>query len=577
MKLVGKAVSKGVVIGKVLVFQPFKPEPALTYIEKENVQDILTNYEQIKLVAESELDALFERMNNKDSDKAAIFKAHREILNDPEIDDSIKGLIENDLLAPEAAIAQTYDSFILLLSKSKNKMMRERASDLSDVKYRLLRCWQGVEERNLSSLTEPVIVVADDLFPSDTVSMDRENVIGIATQIGGSTSHTAIIAKSYEIPAVLGIDSLLSRVQDGDAVILDAISGELITNPTQEDYTKYKQLREKTLEEQAFTRTFLNTVAETADGHRVAVRLNLAAADDLELQGAPYTDGCGLFRTEFLYLDSDHLPDEEEQFQKYKKAVQAFEGKPVTLRTLDIGGDKQMAMLNLPQEHNPFLGVRGLRLCLVNKHMFRTQIRAALRASSFGNLRIMMPMVASLDEYRRAKSLIREWGEELDEEGISWNKDIKIGIMIEIPSIALIADLLAPEVDFVSIGSNDLCQYLTASDRINPAVKPYYQDYHPSMFRLMGYVAKEFKKYDKYVSVCGELGGDPLAIPVLIGLGIDILSMGLSSVAMTKKWLRDFTYSEAVDLAEQVQQLKTNSEIKARLEAFYEKHAQIGH
>lgn len=568
MRLVGKPVSKGVVIGEILLYEPFKATPAVTYIEKSKVEQALTAYEETRQRAKAELDELEKRTMAKDPDKAAIIYAHREILLDPAMDEEIRALIQNDLMSPDAAVDQTYNTYIMVLGKSKNEMMRERASDLRDVKNRILRCWAGEREQNLASLEKPVIVVADDLYPSDTVSLDRENVLGIITQVGGATSHTAIIARSYEIPAVLGIPNAMTQLSDGELVVLDAVEGEVICVPCTEDLEKYRLKAERVKAELQETKTYLATEPVTRDGRHISVRLNVAAANDHELSGAEYADGCGLFRTEFLYLNGDHLPTEDEQYAIYKKVLEAFGDKPVILRTMDIGGDKQLDRMELPKEDNPFLGIRGLRLSLVRPELFKVQIRAALRASVHGNLRIMMPMVGALDEVRKAKAFIAEQGAELDREGIEWNHEVPIGIMIEVPSVALIADLVADEVDFVSVGTNDLTQYLCAADRMNPAVKPYYQDYHPGVFRMLGHIAKTFGAAGKPVSICGELGGDTLAIPVLVGLGVDKLSMGLASMAAAKRVIRGLNTDEARALAEEVKNMKTEGEIRARLEAF---------
>ncbi len=568
MKLMGKPVSKGIVIGRVMRYSPFVPTPSVTYLEPNSVENALLAYEETRQRAKCELDEMEAHLEKQDPDKAKIMFAHREILLDPAMDEEVRALVTKEFFSPDAAIEQVYTTYCAVLGRSKNMMMRERASDLRDVMIRMLRCWAGEKECNLSSLDEPIIVVADDLFPSDTVSIDRENVLGIITQVGGATSHTAIIARSYEIPAVLGVSAAMTQLTDGELVVLDAVNGEIVINPNEDEVAEYEALRAKVLAEIEETKAYLPKKPVTQDGTYISLRLNVAAAGDHELTGAEYSDGCGLFRTEFLYLAADRLPDEEEQYKVYKKVLMAFEDKPVILRTMDIGGDKQLERLELPKEDNPFLGVRGLRLCLVRKDLFRTQIRAALRASVHGNLRIMMPMVGALDEIRLARAEIAEQGRLLDEEGIAWNRETPIGIMIEVPSIALVADLVADEVDFVSVGTNDLCQYLCAADRMNPAVKPYYQDYHPGMFRILGTIASTFAAAGKPVSICGELGGDMLAIPALVGLGIDKLSMGLSSMAAAKRVIRDLDMEEAKALAAEIVNLKTESEIRARLQAF---------
>ncbi len=567
MKLTGKPVSKGIVLGQVLKYCPFQASVTTAPIEAGHLEEALAHYEQTLSSARKELECLEARMLEEDPHQAKIISAHREILLDPAMDEEIRALIQG-YCSPDTAIEQVYGNYIAVLSRSKNEMMRERTSDLRDVKNRLLRCWLGKPERNLSQLAQPVILVADDLYPSDTVSMDRSKVLGIITQVGGATSHTAILARSYEIPAVLGIPGIMDMLSDGEEIILDGVAGEVLTQPTDQERAAYTAAAEQVRRELRETAAYLDTEAVTLDGTHIEVRLNVAAANDFELSGAEHADGCGLFRTEFLYLDGDHLPSEEEQYQIYKKVLTAFGHKPVVLRTLDIGGDKQLACLELPRESNPFLGVRGLRLCLSNEALFRTQIRAALRASVHGNLHIMMPMVGALDEVRLAKAIFCEESEALDKAGIPHNAETPIGIMVEVPSIALISDLVADEVDFVSVGTNDLCQYLTASDRMNPSVKPYHQDYHPAIFRTLGYIARSFQSAGKPISICGELGGDPLAIPALLGLGVRKLSMGGASIAGAKKVIRSLRLEDAQTLSDKIQTLKTEGEIKACLQAF---------
>lgn len=571
MELLGKPVSQGVVIGEVLRYEPFHPEVEESPIPATEVPQALARYEQARASARAELAALEEKLKGGDPDKAKILAAHRDILLDPAMDEEIRALVKSQNASPDAAIAQVYDTYAAVLGRSKNPMMRERASDLADVKLRLLRCWAGAPERDLSSLPEPVIVVADDLFPSDTVALDRAHVLGIVTQVGGGTSHTAIIARSYEIPAVLGVAGVIECLTDGQTVILDAVEGKILTEPSEQELTAYRAKADQVAARLREEKTYLSTEPVTRDGVRLEVRLNVAAVNDRELSGAAHTDGCGLFRTEFLYLSGDRLPGEEEQFQAYQKVLAAFGSKPVVLRTMDIGGDKQLPALELPKESNPFLGIRGLRLSLDRMDLFRIQIRAALRASVHGNLKIMMPMVGALDEVRAAKMVFKEEGAALDAAGIPWDHGTELGIMVEVPSIALIADLIADEVDFVSVGTNDLTQYLCAADRMNPAVRPYYQEYHPAVFRVLNDLARTFQTAGKSVSVCGELGGDPLAIPVLAGLGIHKLSMGRSSIPAAKRVIRNLNMADAKALAQEVQGMKTAEDIRARLTAFAER------
>ena len=364
----------------------------------------------------------------------------------------------------------------------------------------------------------------------------------------------------------------MDALADGQFIVLDAVEGRVIPNPTEAETTRYSQQAARLQAELQITKAYRDKLPVTLDGHRVEVHLNVAAATEQELAGAAFADGCGLFRTEFLYTSSQGLPDETQQFQIYKKVLTAFGDKPVTLRTMDIGGDKQVPCLDLPKESNPFLGVRGLRLSLSKPELFRTQIRAALRASAHGKLQIMMPMVGALDEVYAAKAIIQAEGEKLDAQGIPWDHAVPIGIMVEIPSIALIADRVAEEVDFVSVGTNDLIQYLCAADRMNPGVRPYYQDYHPALFRLLDILSQTFREAGKPLSICGELGSDPLAVPALVGLGIQKLSMGAAAIAGAKRVIRNLGLPQAQALAQDILSMKTAGAVQARLTAFSNAH-----
>lgn len=568
MALTGKNVSRGIAVGPALRYVPFRAEVSGEKLREDQTGEALARWRQTKQRACAELDGLEQRLRPRQPEQADIMAAHRDILMDPAMEEEVEELVQSERLSPDAAIARVYDSYAEILRESQNKMMQERAADLLDVKNRLLRCWLGEPERDLSALDRPVIVVADDLYPSDTAAIDRKNVLGIITQVGGSTSHTAIIARSYEIPAVLGVSGAMDALADGQTVILDGETGEIIPSPTAEELARYEEKAARVSAELREEKTCLDKEGVTLDGVRVQVRQNVAAAAPEELACAAYADGCGLFRTEFLYLDGDRLPGEEEQYQAYRRVLEAFGEKPVILRTMDIGGDKQLPGLELPEEKNPFLGVRGVRLSLEREELFRTQIRAILRASVHGSLKVMFPMVGGLEELRQAKALFREEGERLDKEGIPYDRQLKLGIMVEVPSVALIAEHAAREADFVSVGTNDLTQYLCAADRMDPAVRRYYQEYHPAVFRLLDHLARTFRQAGKDISICGELGGDPLAIPVLLGLGIDQLSMGAASLAGAKRVIRTLTMEEARELAGQALRLGTHEEIEACLRAF---------
>ena len=554
MVLRGNGVSKGVAIGEIFLYQPFIPQTTEVHYSGDPKQ-YLEQYEALCLQARAELQAIRERMMQTDAEKAAIFSAQMEILCDEVMDEEIRDGIQYDTWMPDWAVETVYSRYERRLQKAGDPLIRERAADLKDVKNRLLRIWCGVPQQSLAQLEKPVIIAAHDLLPSDTAVMERDHVLGIVTESGGTTSHSAIIARSYGIPAVLGIPNLLPRLTNGEKVILDAVDGVLITRP---DGKQEKEMRTKQKEyeiQAARIQKYLHRDPLTADGERIEIGLNIGSARPEDLEGSSVTDFVGLFRTEFLYMDNDHLPTEEEQIIQYQKALLEYAPRPVVLRTLDIGGDKTLPYFPLPQEQNPFLGKRALRLCFDSPELFRTQLRAALRASVAGQLWIMLPMVSSIEEIKRAKALLEQAKQELRQEKLPFDEGVKLGIMIEIPDVAVIADLIAPEVDFASIGTNDLCQYLMAVDRMNPEVTSYYQSYHPALFRLIGYVVERFKQAGKPICICGELGGDPLAAPVLVGLGMRKLSMSLSSVAAVKRALAGFTVKQMEEMARAVENM----------------------
>jgi phosphotransferase system enzyme I (PtsI) len=559
----GNPVSKGVAVGKVYRYIPYEAKVEETTVAPEEAAKVLEEYRDAKKGAEKELAAMRERLG-ADSDKAAILGAHMEILKDPALDDMVESLIKNQYCNAKWAVEKAFTKFIKMLSRVKDDMIRERIADMKDVKGRLLRNLDKAPEANLGELEEPVVIVAKDLFPSDTASLKRDMALAIVTEVGGATSHTAIIARSYGIPALLGVDNAMEILSDGELVGVDAVDGVLATELTAEEIKQYEEKGERFRIEAEETLKYQGVEPVTPDGVRIDVDLNVGSASDEELEGANCTDGVGLFRSEFLYMGRETLPSEDEQVEIYTKVLKAFHGRPVTLRTLDIGGDKKLDCMELPQEENPFLGNRALRLCFTYPDIFKTQLRAALRAATEGELWVMFPMVGSMDDIRQAKAMVETARKELEAENIPYGP-IKIGIMIEIPSIALIADIAVKEVDFASIGTNDLCQYATAVDRMNPAVSRYYQKYHPAMFRLIRDVVRVFNEAGKSICVCGELGGDELAAVVLMGLGMRKLSMGKSSVAQTKKMITNTTAKHAGEIADAVCRMETAEEIRQYL------------
>lgn len=564
MRYTGTAVSAGVVIGKVYLYERFVSD--VSKCPMGTPAEEAAHYLAARDAAQGELETLCQHFTELgDNEKASIFSAHLEILSDETMDEEIQAGISGGESSGPWVIRSVYEQYASMFEQLADPIIRERAVDLRDVCARLLRCWEGLPEQNLSALPEPVIIITHDLVPSDTATLDRNNVLGIVTEIGGSTSHSAIIARSYEIPAVLGVSGIVSQLEDRQEVILDAVDGAILTGFDEEVRSAYEAKRREILRRQAHTKLYIDREPITPDGVRIAVELNIASAEPQNLEYTKYTDGVGLFRSEFLYMGRSALPTEEEQFQAYRKVLMTYGSRPVILRTLDIGGDKPLDCLDIPKEDNPFLGNRALRLCFQHPDMFRTQLRASLRASVYGNLWLMFPMVASMDDIRRAKSCLESAKAELTAEGIPFSPDLKVGIMVEIPAIAFLADQAAREVDFASIGTNDLTQYLTAVDRGNPEVRAYYQTYHPSLFRLIGYVVRSFAAQGKPVGVCGEMGGDPLAAAVLIGLGMRQLSMGAASVASIKQMILSTSCETAKALAETVCGLSTADEVRKYL------------
>lgn len=561
MKKSGIAIFDGVVCGKALIYQPYDPVGAEYGADRlSGTKEKLNAYEQALADAREELERIAVSLSGSAPEKTKIFQAHQILLEDVAIDQEIRGMIGGGK-AVSQAISEAYHMFIDMLAQTENEFTQERAADLKDVRNRILRCLAGKPEQNLSLLMEPSVVFARELFPSDTATIDRKNVRAIVAEIGGATSHTAIVARSFGIPTVLGVAGVLSCVTDGEEVIVDAAEGLVILRADKQEKQYYQRKQLETLKQLQTTNTYRDVRAVTKDGTAVAIEVNISAVDALSPAEITAADGVGLMRSEFLFMQSkEKLPGEELQYKAYKTAAEAFGGKPVILRTLDIGGDKQLPYMELPTEENPFLGKRGLRFCLEKKEIFRTQLRAALRASQFGDLRIMFPMVGSLDDFRQAKAFVQTVMKELDGEGVPYNKDIKLGIMIEIPSVALIADKAAKEVDFASIGTNDLCQYLMAADRMNQTVAAYYQNYHPAVFRLIKFVAEQFSKYGKPLSVCGEMGGNPRGAIALVGFGLRTLSMSAANMASVKQVITGISREEAERIADEVCAQETAAE-----------------
>lgn len=537
MRYTGTAVSAGVVIGKVYLYERFVSD--VSKCPMGTPAEEAAHYLAARDAAQGELETLCQHFTELgDNEKASIFSAHLEILSDETMDEEIQAGISGGESSGPWVIRSVYEQYASMFEQLADPIIRERAVDLRDVCARLLRCWEGLPEQNLSALPEPVIIITHDLVPSDTATLDRNNVLGIVTEIGGSTSHSAIIARSYEIPAVLGVSGIVSQLEDRQEVILDAVDGAILTGFDEEVRSAYEAKRREILRRQAHTKLYIDREPITPDGVRIAVELNIASAEPQNLEYAKYTDGVGLFRSEFLYMGRSALPTEEEQFQAYRKVLMTYGSRPVILRTLDIGGDKPLDCLDIPKEDNPFLGNRALRLCFQHPDMFRTQLRASLRASVYGNLWLMFPMVASMDDIRRAKSCLESAKAELTAEGIPFSPDLKVGIMVEIPAIAFLADQAAREVDFASIGTNDLTQYVMAADRGNPRVAYLCDAFDPAVQRSIGMVLDAAHRAGIEAGMCGELAADPRATQRLVALGLGEFSVGPPAIAPLKHRIR---------------------------------------
>jgi len=548
-------------VGHIYIYDEKFDIPCESFVPKGEEQAHLDRYYSIKKEALDELEKLKLSIGSVDPAKAEIFTAHKEIVEDILINEEIPAKILNEHWAGDWAIYQVYETVLGVLRKTPDPLIAERAADFDDIRAILLRLWYGQKSSSLASLTEPCVVATRELKPSNTAGFNSGKILAILTETGGVTSHAAIIAKSYGIPTVLGIEGLLSDVKQGQFSAVDAEKGTVIIDPDEDIVKEYQEKSGVFNRDRKDAETFQKREAVTACGTRIDIGLNISNANDEELIAHSYTDGVGLFRTEFLYMGRNTLPSEEEQFATYRKVLECFGKRPVILRVLDIGGDKQVSCIEQKHEDNPFLGRRGIRLVFSNPAIFKTQLRAAFRASLYGNLWLMFPMVGSIDDIKKAKEIIAEIKSALKKEKIQFG-EVKIGIMIEVPSIALIADLAAKEVDFASIGSNDLCQYLCAADRMNVAVETYYQSYHPSMFKLIKETVSAFNNAKKPISICGEMGGDPFAITVLIGLGLRKFSMGAASVAVVKRAIAAVTVAQAEEMARKVLSLSTASEIE---------------
>ncbi|RFU63466.1 phosphoenolpyruvate--protein phosphotransferase [Peribacillus glennii] len=556
----GIAASNGIAIAK--AYRLIEPDLTVSKQTVESAEAEVSRFNKAVETSKSELQTIRDKAE-KDlgADKAAIFDAHLLVVSDPELLGPIEDKIQSEGINAEFALKDTADMFVSMFEQMDNEYMRERAADIRDVTKRILSHLLGVQIPNPSMIQEEVVIIAEDLTPSDTAQLNRQYVKGFTTDIGGRTSHSAIMARSMEIPAVVGTKEATSAIENGDLVIVDGIKGEVHINPTPELVEKYKQEAAAYEQQKAEWAKLINEKTVSADGQHVELAANIGTPKDLEGVVNNGGEGVGLYRTEFLYMGRDQMPSEDEQYEAYKAVLEGMGTKPVVVRTLDIGGDKELPYLNLPKEMNPFLGYRAIRLCLDQQDIFRTQLRALLRASVYGNLKIMFPMIATLGEFRQAKAILEEEKQKLMAEGTKVADRIETGIMVEIPSTAVMADTFAKEVDFFSIGTNDLIQYTMAADRMNERISYLYQPYNPAILRLVKMVIDAAHKEGKWAGMCGEMAGDETAIPILLGLGLDEFSMSATSILKARSLINKLSKAEMEKLAESVLQLDTNEAV----------------
>lgn len=555
----GIAASAGIAIARAFLLK--SPD---FHIERKTIGS--AKREMVRLAAaleeaKQELESVKQRAQAKlGEDKAAIFAAHLLVLQDPEFIGPIQNKIREENINVEFAVREVANMYIGMFEQLDNEYMKERAADIRDVTQRLLAHLLGVKLADLQAISEEVIIVAEDVTPSDTAQMDTRYVKGFATDIGGRTSHSAIMARSLEIPAVVGTKQVTEAVEPNMWIVVDGLDGNVIINPTDEELEAYRKKQAQYEAQRATWAKLVNEKTVTADGVRIELAANIGTPEDIESVLKNGAEGIGLYRTEFLYMGRTQIPSEEEQYNAYKTVLEKMDGKPVVIRTLDIGGDKELPYLNMPKELNPFLGFRAIRLCLEMQDMFRVQLRALLRASMFGNLKIMFPMIATLEEFRQAKQIVEEEKAKLIAEGISVAGRIEIGIMVEVPATALLADVFAKEVDFFSIGTNDLIQYTMAADRMNEKVSYLYQSYHPALLRLIDMVIQAAHKEGKWAGMCGEMAGDPVAIPLLLGLGLDEFSMSASSILQARNMMKKLSREELEAHARKAMAMSTGEE-----------------
>ncbi|HKL43188.1 MAG TPA: phosphoenolpyruvate--protein phosphotransferase [Clostridia bacterium] len=560
----GIGASKGIGLGKVFI------KEELPEVKKEKIEDvdeaIRTLKNSIQSVSKA-IEALYEeKLETLGKEDAQIFKAHEMIINDPELFDKIANLIRNENYSPAYAITVAIDEFVKMFENMENEYFRERALDMKDVGKRLIGNVLGFSDQSLKTIDEKTIIVAKDLTPSDTAQLNEKVIQGIITAEGGNTSHSAIIARTIGIPAIMGVENIKEVIRSGDYAIIDGSSGEVMINPEASLIKEYQKKKISIKEREKDLKSLIGVETKTKDGKIVELSANIAGLKDLENALKFDAEGVGLFRSEFIYMERNQLPTESEQYEIYKEALEKLGEKPMIIRTMDIGGDKAVDYLNFKKEMNPFLGYRAIRYCLDHTEVFKTQLKALYRASIHGKLKIMFPMVSSLKELRAIKSILKEVKSELNHDNIPFSKEVEIGIMIEIPSAAIMADKLAKAVDFFSIGTNDLIQYMTATDRMNSRLNHLYTPYHPGVLRVINDVIKKAHNEGIWVGMCGSVAGNQNLIPLLLGMGLDEFSMSPSSILESRALINKSSIKNLKPLVNAILDAEDADEVKKFLE-----------
>ena len=559
----GIGASSGIGIGRVMIIkeQALSCAPTTDATPEQEIE----RYKQALNKFVDDTMAKAEQMKSSVGEKEAeIIMGHAAMLQDPYMNSEIEKQMQSGSSA-EKALETICDMFITMFESTGDELTMQRATDVKDIKKGMLSVLLGIEEADISKAPKGTIIVVDDLTPSMTTGIVKENIAGIITQTGGKTSHSAILARALEIPAVLSVAGVVEKLADGQQVIIDGSKGTVIDAPTEEQLKDYKEKRNKFLKEKEELKKYIGMAPATADGRVVELVGNIGNPDNAKQVVECDGEGVGLFRTEFLFMDSDSMPTEEQQFEAYKKAALVLKDKPLIIRTLDIGGDKEIPYLGLKKEENPFLGFRAVRFCLENTQLYKTQLRALLRASAFGNIKIMVPLVTCVDEIRAVKALVKEIMADLDSQGIAYNKEIQVGVMMETSASVMVADLLAKEADFFSIGTNDLTQYTMCVDRGNADVAYLYSVYNPAVLRAIKHIIECGSKEGIMVGMCGEAAADPLMIPLLVAFGLSEFSVSATSVLATRKVISMWTQQEAQQVAQRAMQLETEREVEEYL------------